>query len=897
MRASDRVLTRGVLLVLAVVGVSCCRGAMSAEPAETSSAAKDVFFFIPHTHWEGAVFKTREEYLSMGLPNILRALTLLKAHPNYRFVLDQVCYVKPFLERYPEEEAAFCKFVDEGRLAIVGGTDVMPDVNMPGGESFVRQILYGKGYYRRKLGVDVTVGWQLDTFGHHAQMPQLMKLGGYKSFWTQRGVKDANTPSEFLWEGIDGTRIPTFWLPLSYAVTYGSPKDLPGFINFFKGRFAGLAPYSRGRGRVGLAGADVCQPEEHLPALVEQFNRQPSPPFELRIGVPSDFESLVAKRRNRPIVRGDFNPIFQGVYSTRIELKQRTREIERLLTTDEKLGVLLRWLAPPADDELLWRAWEPMLFNHAHDLMSGVMTDHVYEDTIRGYDFSQRIAHDELQARLGKAADAIDTQGEGIAVAVWNMLGWPRTDIALAEVGFSDGQTIDLGLVGPDGQVVPVQVLNSVRAGNGALLRAEVAFVARDVPALGYAVYRLLPLRSPAAAVAQTQNEPVLENEQYRIELDPAGGAITRLIVKPQQWSVLRGPGNVVAMEEDHGDVWELYHNLGAGFVTNKTPHPAPPPGKAVLSSGQAAARGVVTRGPVVSEFKVAHPFGPRGSFATTVRLYPGIRRIEIHTQIRNEEKAVRYRALFPTSIREGQSVHEIPFGAIERTAGLECPAQNWVDYHDGRQGLAVLNRGLPGNNVADGTMMLSLMRSTRIQAYGYGGGYEPGMSSDSAFELGKELAFDYALIPHAGDWRQAGIYRDALEFNQPLLARAVASHPGSLPKRWGLLEVSPANVVLSALKPGADGAAVLRIYEAAGRPAEAKIRLAAPVLDGQEVNLMEDAVATLAITGDTLQLSLRPFEIKTIKLRLRAPTACRFVGGSAMNMNGRLPGSILLGP
>ena len=62
------------------------------------------FFFIPHTHWEGAVFKTREQYLEMGLPHILQALRLLKLHPDYRFALDQVCYVKPFLERYPEEE-------------------------------------------------------------------------------------------------------------------------------------------------------------------------------------------------------------------------------------------------------------------------------------------------------------------------------------------------------------------------------------------------------------------------------------------------------------------------------------------------------------------------------------------------------------------------------------------------------------------------------------------------------------------------------------------------------------------------------------------------------------------------------------------------------------------------
>ena len=63
--------------------------------AQTSSS--DTVLIIPHTHWEGAVFKTREEYLEVGLPNILKALYLLKKYPNYRFVLDQMCYVRPFL--------------------------------------------------------------------------------------------------------------------------------------------------------------------------------------------------------------------------------------------------------------------------------------------------------------------------------------------------------------------------------------------------------------------------------------------------------------------------------------------------------------------------------------------------------------------------------------------------------------------------------------------------------------------------------------------------------------------------------------------------------------------------------------------------------------------------------
>src|SRR5438093_8779242 len=101
-----------------------CLAAQTATPPE-----KQTLYYIPHTHWEGAVFKTREEYLEMGLPHILTAIRLLKEHPDYRFVLDQVAYFKPFLERYPEEAGPFRKFVADGRLQLVGGLDIMPDDN------------------------------------------------------------------------------------------------------------------------------------------------------------------------------------------------------------------------------------------------------------------------------------------------------------------------------------------------------------------------------------------------------------------------------------------------------------------------------------------------------------------------------------------------------------------------------------------------------------------------------------------------------------------------------------------------------------------------------------------------------------------------------------------------
>jgi alpha-mannosidase len=862
-------------VVILVVVASCLmtiRGtAVAEEPAANSDTTEEVFFFIPHTHWEGAVFKTREAYLEMGLPNILRAMAILKAHPNYRFVLDQACYVKPFLERYPEEAAAFRRFVREGRLAIVGGMLVMPDENMPSGESFVRQVMYGKRFFRRALGVDVKIGWQLDAFGHHPQMPQLLKLAGYESLWTQRGMIDPNTPSEFFWDGLDGTRIPTYWLPLSYAITYGSPTEFDKFSEFFRQRFDALAPFTRGRGRVGLAGRDVCLPEPHVPELVTRFNEIDGQPFELRIGVPQDYETIVGQRPNRPTITGDFNPIFQGTYSSRIELKQRTRELERQLTAAEKLGALLQWLGARGGQEILWRAWEPMLFNQAHDLMSGVMTDHVYEDTLRGYDFSQRIAKEELERRLRQVARSIDTKGRGKPVVVWNMLGWERTDAATLRISNTDPNVVGFDLVGPDGQAVPVQLIESVQADNGTLLQADIAFIARDIPALGYSLYRLIPRRQPVDWAAQPSDDSSMENDFYRLNLDIASGAITDLTVKASEWSVLDAPGNVVAQEEDRGDLWELYHNLQSGFVTNKTLHSPPQPDKAVFSSQQSGEdKGTILTGPIYSEFSVAHALGEKNQFATRVRLYRSLPRIDIRTKILNQEKFVRYRVLFPTTIQEGQSYHEIPFGVIARPEKIELPAQNWVDFGNGDHGLAVLNRGLPGNNVGDGTMMLSLLRSTRIQSYGYEGGYERGMSSDSGFQLGREFTFDYALVPHEGNWRQARVYRQGWEFNHPLIAQTVPSHEGQLPNRWGLLQVTPDNVIVSALKPGRSGTSVLRIYETAGKSTDVEISLSVDASAATIVNLLEDDQdETVDIVDRCLKVNLHPFEIKTVQLQL----------------------------
>lgn len=832
---------------------------------------KPTYWFIPHTHWEGAVFKTREQYLEMGLPHILMALNLLKQQPSYRFVFDQAAYVKPFLERYPEEVAAFRQFVAEGRLQLVGGSDVMNDCNLPCGETLVRHILYGKRFFREALGVDVTTWWALDTFGHNAQMPQILKRAGFNSMWFSRGVPHRNLPAEFLWQGLEGTQIAAHWLPFFYGYLYGSPKQLDGFAKFCQERFDKLEPHARGAHRVGLAGVDVCPPEAHVAPLAEEFNRQPDAPFALRLAVPAEYEAAVAKERREPIVvRHELNPIFQGAYSSRIELKQWIRSMERRLLTAEQFAAVARWLGAPVDDAALWRAWEPVLFNEAHDLAAGVMTDQVYDDTIRSYEFSKRLAEELIDQSWEQIATHVDTRGDGIPVIVWNTLGWIRTDVAEVEVAFTDAGVGGVSVVDPEGRSVPAQIIESHSYEDGGLRQARIAFLAREVPALGYAVYRVLVgpssggIRAEPARVG-TPN-PVLENERYRLTFDPVTGAIASLLDKADNREVLAGPANVVTCQEDKGDLWELYEGLKADSnVAMTRQQPVPRRGQAKFSDEETG-KSTVGSGPVFSEYHVAHPFG-KGQFATTVRLYNGLRRIDIRTQLLNNDKWVRYQALFPTTIKNGRNVHEIPFGAIERPNAIEFPAQNWVDYSDGQRGVTLLNEGLPGNVVTDGTLMLSLLRSHTLGAYGYGGGYEPGMSSESGLQLGKQFTLHYALLAHAGDWRAAQVWRDGLEFNRPLICRKARVHAGKLPSRWGMVTVSHPNVVLSVWKPGPGGRTVLRVYEAAGRATTGvQIELQTPITAAQEADLLEQSTGPLAVNGNPLRFDLGAFEIKTFK-------------------------------
>jgi Alpha-mannosidase len=136
---------------------------------------------------------------------------------------------------------------------------------------------------------------------------------------------------------------------------------------------------------------------------------------------------------------------------------------------------------------------------------------------------------------------------------------------------------------------------------------------------------------------------------------------------------------------------------------------------------------------------------------------------------------------------------------------------------------------------------------------------------------VGKQLRFQYSLVPHARSWREARTFRDGLELNHPLIVRKATPHTGTLGKSWSLLDVSSPNLLISALKPGRDGGLILRLYEATGAAASnVHIKLSPGLTSVSEVNLIEDELRSVPVQDNSFQFDSRGYEIKTFKLNLK---------------------------
>ncbi len=851
--------------------------------------AKQKIYLVPHFHYDVAYDKTYEAYLEIAFADLIEMFNIMDKHPEYTFLLEQVIMLREFWKEFPEYRSKLRELVSKGRIEVAPGMFVMPDMNLINGESLIRQIEIGRRWLKDKLGIVPETCWIADCWGHHAQLPQILKKCGYRYYVFSRAMRlDLIEKSEFFWEGIDGTKILTHWMPIGYnAIVFGGYTYLPGVEEDIvrgiigessKGRdlkklsevIQKLSEFSSGKAILLPNGSDFTRPQMNSPLLIKEWNRH-NPDKEIKISLPREvFQIWEKEGDNIKTTSADFNPAFQGTYCSRIDIKQMNRYLENQMDTAERLLYCIQVEEKIHVVKKIEEAKELMLYNQFHDIICGSIIDEAYEDTIKKYDRAKGIIVDVIDTLLdGFMMVRTDSN---LDLLVFNPSGWNRKDIALARVSFSQDDIKGIKINDKEGKEVPVQITESKTVlRNDIPHYTEFSFILPvRTPSLGYTSYRieLSENENKTYATSLKVEGKIIENQFYRLNISD-NGTIESLIHKESGEEFVNSDTpyfNDLVFQIDQGDFWEYYDApLNENMRAVRT-YPDPYPidkqvndRRAAFSHERSQKVEIIERRPVRLVVKIEGKIKYWESFWEYVQyiyLYDGIPHIDFRTEFIPHGRQYRLRVAFPTNIKNGIIRYEIPFGIQERPEG-EYPALNWVDYQDDKKGICLINRGLPGNNVTDGVMMLSLFR-----AVGMGSGKE---KCETGYGEGRKHAFEYSIIPFVKKDEPYFPWRYGYEFNQPVVTRM-----GKLKKSSDLEEgsilINPVNVVISSIKRFKDGI-LIRLYEAEGRKTEFEIRFPDGFLNIYETNCLGENQVKHKSSKRILKGTIAPFEIRTFYL------------------------------
>jgi alpha-mannosidase len=800
-------------------------------------------------------------------------LDLMREYPDFKFTMSSARTYEWMEEKYPALFQQISQRVKEGRWEVIGGMWVEPDLNMPDGESLTRQILVGKGYFQKKFGVDVKIGWNPDSFGYNWQLPQIYKKSGMDYFVTQKllWAKDFTTfPYKlFWWEAPDGSRLLTYF-PHDYAGGIDADRlaqDLSVWTPSMYGPRLTKTPEMMHLYGVGDHGGGPTRTMlDNAAKLMAPGTVYP----KLELSTAADFfKDLETKLPGMQVPSWKDELYFQyhrGVFTTQSETKRRIRRSEETLLNAEKLAALASLYGRAYPQEEMERDWKRLLFDHFHDIMPGSGIAVNYLDAKRNLEDVRRSGNDIIEGSLQEIAAHVNTEGNGTPVVIFNSLSWSRVEMVELEAQLSTPakqvEVSDSAGHRAESQVLSIDpITNRVRL-----------LVLAHTPALGYSTYFIrpaasaVPVSSPVKAAADT-----LENEFVRLKIDPQTGCMTSLFDKRSQKESLApsetdtgGPknsvcGNLLQTFYDKPQRWDAW-NIDADFEAKH------------WDLDRADEVKLVENGPLRAVIRVKKHF-QNSAFVQDITMYSGVPRVDVKMSADWQEKHILLKVAFPLSAHNSKATFEIPYGSIERPttrntpaeqAEFEVPALRWADISDATHGFSLLNDSKYGYDAKGNVLRLSLLRSPEW----------PDPHADEGHHQ-----FTYSLYPHAGNWRDAQTVRRGYELNYKLFVTPAEAHQGELNPQHSFMQVRADNVVVTAIKSAEDdGTLILRFYEWAGKEGDVNIQLPPGAQSASDADLMERSIGELALHNGAVSVHTKPYEIKTVKVRFAkmAPVAAK---------------------
>ncbi len=735
------------------------------------------------------------------------ALDRMKEYDDFIFTCSSAAFYEWIELNDPGMFSEIQARVAEGRWQVVGGWWVQSDCNIPSGESFVRQGLYGQRYFREKLGVMATCGFNVDSFGHHGMLPQILKKSGLDNYVFMRPMPMEKSLSSrlFLWESDDGSQVLTFRLPYEYC-TWGKElqdhvvrcaDEIKAPVNELM-CFYGVGNHGGGPTKANIESIHTLNGNKGLPELVMS-------------GPDQFFTSIRQRDLSLPVYHGDLQHHASGCYAVHSTIKRLNRKAENNLALAEKFSTVAERLTSQPYPTDFSRAWKNVLFNQFHDILAGTSLKEAYGDAGTQYGEALSIADRNANYALQSLSWAIDiAQDENSRpLVVFNPHSWEVK--APQEFEYGRGVATDV-LVDECDQPVPYQFVRSQAEANG---RYRVCFIP-EVPALGYRVYRFIAdSKLPAASTEPLAiTDTSLANPYYSLRFDPSTGCLVSLEDVKTGFSVIKGQAAKPWAIPDPTDTWShgVYNFLGAG--ENFT-----------LQSMR-----LVEKGPVKATMEVTSSY--RSSrIIQRFSLYHSLPQIEVQVKVDWRESFTMLKLRFPMNLEFRKAVSEIPYGHIDRVSnGDEEPGQSWIDFSGQGKGikqlygLGLANDGKYSYDFDLDTMDLTVLRSP---AYAH---HDPrvldGSQHHDIIDHGLQ-EFSYTLLPHRGNWQKSNLVQVAAQLNQSLKCIKETGHQGSLPPKGSFISIDTPNVVMTALKKAEQGGGViLRCHEIHGEETEATITL-----------------------------------------------------------------------
>src|ERR1700744_4893655 len=603
-------------------------------------------------------------------------LEMARREPEYKFVLAEVDYLKPYWDTHPGDRADLRRLIAEGRVEIMGGTYNEPNTNLTSPETTIRNLVHGMGFQRDVLGADPATAWQLDVFGHDPQFPGMAADAGLTSSSWARGPHHQWGPmhsdggvggmqfcSEFEWIAPSGRGLLTHYMPAHYGAGWGMDESasLTEAERATYRLFEELKKVALTRNVLLPVGTDYTPPNKWVTEIHRNWgSRYTWPRFVCAL--PSEFFAAVrAELDTRGLVPSpqtrDMNPIYTGKDVSFIDTKQANRAAENAVLAAEKFAVFAGLLGG-ADypQAALAKAWVQLAYGAHHDAITGSESDQVYLDLLTGWRDAWelgRAARDNALALLSSAVD-----GE---VVVWNTLTHNRTDVVTARFEKPIGANVQV--LDRDGGTLPAVVEHGGRS---------VSWLARDVPSLGWRGGQ------PGAADSRSGWESLagkeIANEHSRLAVDPdRGGGVASLVRDGKQ---LIGEGRV-------GNELAVYEEYPAHPTGGEGPWHLLPKGS-VAGSSETSAEVHAYRSPLGQRLIVRGQIADTLRHTQTLTLWRGVDRVDCATAIDDfigEDRLLRLR--WPCPVPGAMPVSEVGDAVVGRGFALLHNGSESVDTAD----------------------------------------------------------------------------------------------------------------------------------------------------------------------------------------------------------------------